>query len=133
MLLEENELEAPRPSVAGLAIALVEVERLRRLLLHGRVEDERPVAELKRPLFKTVKQSAADAAPLHGRVDTHPFQLGAVGVASTEGTHSDDLPAVDTHEELATALEIRLGNRVEIVVPRTASTMCARMIERHVV
>ena len=53
--------------------------------------------------------------------------------ASTERTHSDDLPALDTDEELATAAEIRLANRVEIIVPRTTSAVCARVFKRQVV
>ena len=63
----------------------------------------------------------------------HPFQLGTVGIASTHRTHGDDLLAIDTDEKLATALEIGLANRVEIIVPRTTSAMCARMLERQVV
>ena len=48
-------------------------------------------------------------------------------------THGDDLLAIYTDKKLATALEIGLANRVEIVVPRTTSAMCARMLERQVV
>jgi len=66
-------------------------------------------------------------------VHAHPFQLGTVGIASTQRTHGDDLLAIDTDEKLATALEIGLANRVEIIVPRTTSAMCVRMLERQVV
>ena len=66
-------------------------------------------------------------------MDAHPFQLGTVGIASTHRTDGDDLLAIDTDEKLATALAIGLANRVEIIVPRTTSAMCARMLQRQVV
>ena len=91
------------------------------------------VAQLSGPPLETFEDQATEAAALHVGRDAHAFDLGAAGAGLPQGSHRDEPAFEQAHNEVATLLEVHLGNRVQVVIPGAGACVCSGVVQRLLV
>jgi hypothetical protein len=132
-LFEQDHVERPKASAAGLGVSMAAVKRLGRGLADGCVEVHSPVSELAGARLQPFEDQAAIAPSLKLRVDTHTRDLRAPVLGATQGTNSHDLLAREPDQKLAAIVEVDALDRMQIVVPRPVAGVGADLFEREVV
>ena len=121
------------PAPADLPVPTLCVQLDRRHLLNGRIQNQRPEAQLGRALLQCRQHLSAQPPSLDIRVLPHSSYLGPIIGQPEQGAHSDDAALDHPYVELTSRGEVLRVDTVQIVVPGAVSPMGVDLVQRNVV
>src|SRR5258708_22146147 len=78
--------------------------------------------------FELIQNELAVATPLIIRVDSHAFDLGALWTCALQSTHRHKHAVAFTNQKFPPILEIYFLDRINIIIPGTASQVCSGLL-----